>query len=209
MTANYKKMIALTSLITASPMLVGIYLWDKLPARMATHFQTNNQADGFSSKPMAVFGIPLILLAAHLICAYVTLNDPKKKNIYRKSFVVLLWLFPINSWFVAWSVYGTALNRPMDISRLSYLMIGAIFIALGNYLPKTKQNYTVGIKTPWSLHSAENWNRTNRVGGWILVVVGIAMLAEVFVQTGYMMYVSLLLLFIPVGYSFLLYKKGI
>ena len=67
-----KKMILFTSVITLLPIFIGMFLWKQLPDSIATHFGGNNQPDGYSSKAFAVFGLPLILLAVHLVCVVAT-----------------------------------------------------------------------------------------------------------------------------------------
>ena len=81
--------IIITSLITLAPILIGVLFWNRLPDQIATHFGQGNVPDGWSSKPMAVFGLPLILVALHLFCIFITLNDPKKKNIGRKILPII------------------------------------------------------------------------------------------------------------------------
>lgn len=84
------KTLLITSIVTLLPIPVGLVLWDRLPDVMATHFGTNNEANGFSSKPFAVFFIPLFCLAMLWICAVITANDPRKKNISPKIFRLVL-----------------------------------------------------------------------------------------------------------------------
>lgn len=74
-----KKLLLLTSVITLLPVFIGLFLWNQLPDSVATHFGLNNQSDGYSSKAFAVFGLPLILLAVHLVCVVATNIDPKSK----------------------------------------------------------------------------------------------------------------------------------
>ena len=81
--ANRKTLI-ITSIVTILPMLIGIIYWNRLPDVMATHFGFNNEANGFSSKAFAVFGLPVILLAVLLVGAFITSHDPKKQNISAK-----------------------------------------------------------------------------------------------------------------------------
>ena len=76
-----KKLLLLTSVITLLPVFIGLFLWNQLPDSVATHFGLNNQPDGYSSKAFAVFGLPLILLAVHLVCVVATNIDPKSKDI--------------------------------------------------------------------------------------------------------------------------------
>ena len=75
-----KKMLLLTSIITLLPVFIGLFLWNQLPDSVATHFGLDNQPDGYSSKAFAVFGLPLILLAVHLVCVVATKIDPKSKD---------------------------------------------------------------------------------------------------------------------------------
>lgn len=85
MKAN-KKSLIIASIVTILPVFIGIILWNRLPDVMATHFGTNNEADGYSSKAFAVFGLPVILLAVLWVCALVTSHDPKRQNISPKMF---------------------------------------------------------------------------------------------------------------------------
>ena len=96
-----KKTLIITSVITVLPMLIGVFFWNRLPDMMATHFGSNNMANGFSSKPFAVFGIPLICLAVLWVGALVITHDPRKQNITPKMFTLGLWIAPIISLVVA------------------------------------------------------------------------------------------------------------
>ena len=94
MKAN-KKTLIITSIVTMLPVLIGIICWNRLPDVMATHFGFNNEANGFSSKAFAVFGLPLILLAVLWVGAFVTAHDPKRQNISPKMFSLMLWIAPV------------------------------------------------------------------------------------------------------------------
>ena len=79
-----KKMILFTSVITLLPIFIGMFLWNQLPDSIATHFGVNNQPDGYSSKAFAVFGLPLILLAVHLVVWSQQTLIPNQKILIRK-----------------------------------------------------------------------------------------------------------------------------
>lgn len=113
-----KKMLLLTSIITLLPVFIGLFLWNQLPDSVATHFGLDNQPDGYSSKAFAVFGLPLILLAVHLVCVVATKIDPKSKDINKKIFRVLLWICPLVSLFVSTVIYGYSLGYDFDMSYL-------------------------------------------------------------------------------------------
>lgn len=121
-----------------------------------------------------------------------------------------LWLVPVVSVITYMSIYGLALGMDIDIGVIVNIMVGIMFIILGNYVHKVKQNYTVGMKLPWTLNSEENWNRTNRMTGWILILSGLLFLMNsLLLKTEIVFAVILLVILVPMIYSFILYKKGI
>ena len=95
MMKKYKKRIIISSVITLLPILAGLILWNRLPDTIATHFGNDNVANGWSSKPFVVFAMPLLLLGLHLFILFVTMNDPKRKNISEKMFGFLIWFVPV------------------------------------------------------------------------------------------------------------------
>ena len=62
------KLTVITTLITLLPIVLGIALYDRLPEVVATHWNIHNRPDGWSSRAMAVFGIPGILALINLVC---------------------------------------------------------------------------------------------------------------------------------------------
>lgn len=209
MMKEYKKTMILTSILTLLPMLAGLLLWNQLPDKIATSFGTGNEANGWSSRPLVVFGMPLLMLAIQWICLIATVNDPKKKNINRKIMKAVLWLIPVISILTMAMIYLNALGRPVNIDRYVFLLIGILFVVIGNYLPKCRQNYTVGIRCAWTLSSEENWNRTHRMAGWVYLISGILFLVNSIFLWTWLMVAVIVLACTPMLYSYLLYKKGI
>ena len=209
--ANRKTLI-ITSIVTILPVLIGIICWDHLPDVMATHFGMNNEANGFSSKVFAVFGLPLVLLAVLWVGAFVTAHDPKRQNISPKMFSLMLWIAPAISLVAAATVYPVNLGYELDIAFFGELLLGLMFIIIGNYLPKARQNYTIGIKIPWTLANEENWNRTHRLAGFLWMICGILMIIislTRFVPAKWLVGILLITVLVPCIYSFWLYaKKG-
>ena len=206
---NLKTMI-ITSIIILAPIVVGLILWDKLPAEMATHFGENGEPNGWSSKPFAVIGMPLFLLAVHWFCAFFTGVDPKKENISNKMMTLVLWICPVVAIFGCGSTYMYALDNSINTTSIGILLVGCVFLVVGNYMPKMKQSYTLGIKLPWTLNSEESWNRTHRFAGGIWMVAGILVLVGGFMEQFWVVFVALLLaVIIPSVYSYFLFKKGV
>ena len=209
MKAN-KKTLIITSIVTILPVLIGIICWNRLPEVMATHFGFNNEANGFSSKAFAVFGLPMILLAVLWVGAFVTAHDPKRQNISPKMFSLMLWIAPVISLVAAATIYPVNLGYELDIAFFSELLLGLMFIIIGNYLPKARQNYTIGIKIPWTLANEENWNRTHRLAGYLWMICGILMILislTRFVPAEWLVGIFLIMVLVPCIYSFWLHAE--
>ncbi len=208
--SEYKGIMIITSIMLLIPVIMGVILWNKLPNEIATHFGADNQVNGWSSKPMAVFGIPLLMLALQWFCFLGISNDPKKRNINKKLFGCILWLIPFISLIIMMSIYAIALGYSVDVGMVTNFLMGILFIIIGNYMHKIKQNYTVGIKIPWTLNSKANWNKTHRMASWLFIIGGILFCVNGFFKmTAVVFLVIVLIAVIPMVYSFVLYKKGI
>jgi len=206
---NLKTMI-ITSIIILAPIVVGLILWDKLPTEMATHFAENGEPNGWSSKEFAVFGMPLFLLAVHWFCAFFTGVDPKKENISNKMMTLVLWICPVVAIFGCGSTYMYAIDNSINTTVIGMMMLGCIFLVIGNYTPKMKQSYTLGIKLPWTLNSEENWNRTHRLAGGLWMLAGVFVIISGFIEQFWLVFVALLVaVLVPTVYSYMLYKKGV
>ena len=208
---KHKKTLILTTILTLLPMVIGFILWDKLPEQIATHFGSNGEPDGWSSKAFAVVGLPALLTAIHLACFFITFADPKKQRIDPKLFKLILWLCPVISWFGCGSTYAYALNMELNTTNIAMILLGVLFIVIGNYLPKARQNYTVGIKLPWTLDDEENWNRTHRLAGKLWMVCGFLFVIVSFFGLGtswIAMMLAAIMILVPTGYSFLYYLKN-
>lgn len=208
---KHKWTLLITSVVILLPILCGILLWDKLPDEIAIHWGVNGEADSWASKAFAVFMMPPVLLVLQWVCFFSSAWDPKGKNISKKMLGLVLWIIPILSLLIGVLVYANALNRRVDVSVIVPLFMGALFVVIGNYLPKCKQSYTMGIKLPWTLNNEENWNATHRLAGklWVaggLLVIPCTLLPPV-VCFSAMMGILLVMCIVPTVYSYRLYKK--
>lgn len=206
---NLKTMM-LTSVIILVPIVIGLLLWDKLPAQIATHFDSNGVADGWSPKGFAVFGMPIFLLIVHWFCMAFTSVDPKNQNFSDKVITLVMWICPVVSIVGNGATYLYALDNSVNTVPIAMMLLGCAFIVIGNYMPKMKQSYTIGIKVPWALNSEENWNRTHRLAGYMYMLAGVVTIVGGFVEKFWLGLIALLIVsLVPTVYSFILYKKGI
>lgn len=204
---NLPKLI-ITSVITLIPVVIGLILWNKLPDQVPVHWDINGAVDGYATRTQAVFAMPFVLVAFHWICVLGTLLDPKKQNINDKMFTLVLWIIPVISLLCNSLVYATALGHKVNVEIIMPLFMGALFVIIGNYMPKCKQSYTMGIKLPWTLDDEENWNKTHRLAGFLWVVGGVVIMASAITGVFWIFFVLLVpMVAVPVVYSYLLYRK--
>ncbi|MBQ2986010.1 MAG: SdpI family protein [Tyzzerella sp.] len=206
-----KGKLILTSIIILLPILIGLILWGKLPDKVPTHWNAEGVVDGWSSKGFAVFGMPAFLFVIHWFCLLVSNADPKRQNYSEKLFQLVFWICPVLSVLVGVLTYGTALGMEFKVDTIMLILMGLMFIIIGNYLPKCKQNYTMGIKLPWTLYDEENWNKTHRLGGKLWVVSGFIMLLCILAPTSIMVVILIIILsvamIVPMAYSYLLHRN--
>lgn len=206
-----KVKLILSCVVILLPILFGIIFWNKLPEQITTHWGFDGVADGNSSRVFAIFGLPVILLIIQWICVLFTSKDPKNKDQNQKAFGMVLWIMPIMSLFVNALMYAVAFGKEMNLYFAVPFSLGLMFVFVGNYLPKCKQNYTIGIKIKWTLENEENWNATHRFGGKVWVAGGILILFCSFLPEKLMPFVltvpMTVLVLLPIFYSYRYHKK--
>lgn len=202
--------LIITSLIILLPIVAGLLLWNQLPNQIPTHWNASGQVDGWSSKAFAVFGLGGILLAVQWLCAFATFSDPKKANHSPKLLQIVFWIIPVLTVVIYTATYLTALGKPVQMDMITPLLMGFILVVIGVYLPKCKQNYTIGIKLPWTLSSEENWNKTHKFASPFWVIGGlVTMVSGIFGYFWFFIVALTIVSFAPTIYSYILHCKGI
>ena len=203
--------IIITSVIVLIPMLVGVAFWDALPEQVAIHWGASGEPDGWCSKAFAVYALPLIMLALHWACLFATRFDKKNRNQNPKLMNITYWLVPAVSWVANGMTYADALGKNIDVIRLLPIIMGVLFLLIGNYLPKCTPNRTVGIRIKWTLADEENWNATHRFGGKVWFIGAIVILASSLlpakISVCIMIAATLAMALAPIIYSYCFYKK--
>ena len=180
-----KVLLLLSSVVCAMPAFVGILLWDE---------------------PMAVFGLAALMILIQWLCVWATSKDPRRKQVSDKVYGLVYWICPLVSVFASVLMYGTVFQMPVDVNVIGNALIGCIFCVIGNYLPKCRQNYTIGIRVPWTLDDEENWYHTHRFGGYAFALEGVLAFFNIFLHSSYVLMVMILVAAIsPVVYSYVYY----
>ncbi len=201
----------ISSILTLSPAFAGLILWSKLPESMISHWGVDGAADGIMPKAFMVFGMPVILLMLNLLCIYITNKDQRSRGQSEKAINIVYWIMPIISLLVACVSYSSALGKSLNTQLPVALLLGTLFMVLGNYLPKVKQNNTFGIKIYWTLVNEENWNATHRFGGRLWFFMGFLTLIIAFIPFSIFVVAFIIILLTgavaPCLYSYAFYRK--
>jgi uncharacterized membrane protein len=163
-------------ILVVAAVLAGLLLWNKLPDQMASHWDVNDQVNGYMPKFWGVFLMPLVTLGMFVLFLVVPSIDPLKANIaqFREAFnlfivLIVAFMLYVHGLTLAWSLGHT--NFKMSTSMLPAM--GLLFIFIGFMLRKAKRNFFIGIRTPWTLSSDTVWDKTHQLGAVLFMASGV------------------------------------
>lgn len=214
-------MTKLKSLLFALPYVLAVaagiwfyIIYPQLPNTVPLHWNSAGTPDRFADKSSMIYML-LLTFAIPLLCDILPKIDPRRKNYryfadsYQKMklgisvFMIFMFVLSINA----------AMSSEQKLStRLMSLGLGILFMLIGNYLAKVKNNYFVGIKTPWTLASDEVWRKTHRLGGWLFFIAGLVTIICGLVLKGEQLFpifltVIMIAALVPMVYSYLIYRR--
>lgn len=190
----------------------SFYFFPTLPESMPTHWNVYGNIDSYMPKQYAVWMFPLLGIVMLILFKIAPSFDPNKKKYqhFSSEWQILQTVFVAFFTYMQAITFYAAYNPSLIIMRPMFIGLGILFILLGNYLSKIRQNYFIGIKVPWTLASEDNWNKTHRFASWTFVLAGIVVLIEaIFIwQAAPIVFGSIMLgSFLPILYSYLLFKN--
>ena len=201
------KTFVISTIVCLLPAILILVMYDKLPQQMPIHFDINGNADGFTDKFYYIF-FPVFLAAINAITNIGLNADPKWDSSPSIVRSLSKWIVPVLSCVIISTTMLQVLGVDVRIEIIIQMTVGVLFIIIGNYMPKCKQSYTVGIKIPWTLSDEENWNKTHRLAGFLWVLGGIIFIIGAFLKIiSIVIGVLIVMVIIPMVYSFLLYRK--
>ena len=193
--------------------LSSLYFYKNFPDLVPIHWNMAGEADSWGSPFKSAFMFPVLNIGIYLLFLIIPYMDPKKEryeqfastyHIFKTAIILFLSLIYFTASF-------SALGYDINITRVVTTFVGALFVVIGNYMSKIKQNWFLGIRTPWTLSSEEVWNKTHRLGGKMFLLSGLLMMSISYFDIKYRIaiVVTILLLSVLVSplYSFYLYNK--
>jgi uncharacterized membrane protein len=206
--------IILSSIVCLLPLILSVTVYNDLPEQIAIQWSNTGDPTNIVPKAVAAFGMPLIFTALNIISKIRLMNDPKREGASSAMRAVYMWLVPSLSLVAVPIALFIAMGVNIPITIIGPVVVGIILILYGNYLPKSRQNYVIGIKLPWTLHNADNWNKTHRMAGYLWILGGIAFISGSFIareSSAWLIILAVVLasaIIAPPIYSFMLYKKN-
>ncbi len=209
---NLKKELPLIGIVLL-PFLYLAYVWNQLPEQVPLHYNIKGEVDRYGDKSELILIpilLPVLIYAIFLVVPYI---DPKKQiqkmgNKYQSLKLILTTFMSVLALFIIHTTKTGSFGNPNTM----FLILGVMYVILGNYFKTIKANYFIGIRTPWTLESESIWKETHRLGGkvWFiggLLVIVCSLLFKNEVNTKMFLTITLVIVLIPVIYSYLLYRK--
>jgi uncharacterized membrane protein len=200
-------------LIPLISFIIGVFFYPYMPEKIEIHWNTNFQVDQYVSKFWGLFSLPITLLLLSFLFIIIPKVDPLREN-YKKfekyykgfCFLILIFLFLTYLWLIAWNI-GI---RIISLSAFLSISLGIISFYLGILLENVKQNWFIGIRTPWTLNNEKVWDKTNKTAGKLFKFSSIIIFLSVIFPKYLIFLIVILAILISVYsiiYSYLLYQK--
>lgn len=156
---------------------LSAYGWTHTPAgaRIAVHFDASGQANGYGGKVSAFLVLPLVMLGVTVLFLVITRIDPRRGNLARSARAFdAIWAVTLGVLLYAHaSTVLTAVHRHRSINNeIMFVLVGLMYVVIGNYLPKLRSSWFLGIRTPWTLSDERTWARTHRLAGPLMMALG-------------------------------------
>ena len=206
-----------TLIVTLVLVLIAIAfslaVYNRLPDPMASHWNINDQVNGYMPRFLGAFLVPIISIGMLGLFLLIPSIDPLKANIakFREAFNAFIALIMVFLLFVHFLTLLWNLGfQNFGMGQAQLPGVGLIFVFAGIMMRKAKRNFFIGIRAPWTLSSDRVWDETHRVGSWLFIAMGIVTMFTGFLgQAGvYVMFGAILIgVLVPVIYSYVLYQQ--
>jgi uncharacterized membrane protein len=159
----------------------SLVMYAGLPEQVPVHWNIRGEVDRYGARHEALFLIPLIMLATWGMLRFLPRIDPLRANYARfaGTYEVIIDSILAMMLVIHLAILLGASGAPDSVSLVVRAAIGAMFIVMGNVMPRTRQNWFVGVRTPWTLASERVWDRTHRLAGYLFVALGVIVILTI------------------------------
>ena len=201
-----------TIVLALAALAIGLILEPRFSDPMAVHWNEMGEADGYGSRFMGLWFLPLMTIGLTLLLLGIPQIDPLKKNIeqFRKEYYTFILLFVV--FFVYLHVISLLFNLGLRFNMFAMMIpaFGGFFYYIGIMMEKAKRNYFIGVRTPWTLADDEVWDETHRVGAkGFKLSGGLTLVGVVFpsIAIWTMMVPLFVVSFYTIVYSYVVYQR--
>ena len=191
---------------------VSIYFYPQFPERVASHWNAKGEVNGYLPKFWGVFLLPLTSMGLFLLFLAIPRVDPLRKNIekFRKHYDRFILIMMVFFLYIQTLIILSNIGIQYNMSQAVLPAIAVLFYCAGVLMENARQNWFVGIRTPWTLSSERVWNKTHKRGSKLFKILALAVLFSMFFP-GYMLLIILVPVFVVAGYlivySYIEYRK--
>jgi len=207
--SNIRKLIF--AVIVFSFIAAGFF-YQMMPEMMASHWDASGQVNGYMQKFWALFLMPMITLVIYSLLLFLPKIDPLKANYakfgeYYDGFLVAFVVF-MEYVYALTIFFNKGIQFNMTVALIPAMAV--LFWTIGLILDKTRQNWFIGIRTPWTMSSEKVWDKTNKLGAKLFKIIAVLSLAAMFFgDNGLAVFIISIMVaaFYLVIYSYIIYKK--
>lgn len=207
-----KKQHHILLLLAVFTLIFSITLYPQLPDTVPSHWGITGVVDGYAPKLGHVILFTTLAIGMPLLLMFIPRLDPKYESIKKFEDAYLWFIVTFTLFTVGLYTYTTAiaLGAPLPIDWFIIPGIALLFIHIGRLLHASTPNYTIGIRTAWTLSSKENWERTHQFGGNLFTWGGVFSLVSIFFgKYSFAIFFGVILIaaLAPIIYSYRLYRQ--
>lgn len=194
---------------------ISLYIVFNTPSdtQLPIHWNLAGEIDRHADAMHLMIGLPALLLTLLLIFVLMRRVDPRKQNVDMSHKAIDAIGFALSLFILAIQAGYVAILSGTHISIWLIIVCGAglLLMVIGNYATKTRSNYFIGIRTPWTLASEHIWKKTHQLAGALLMIAGgIIAITSLFISAHNLLTLGAIILvpalFVPVFYSWWLWR---
>lgn len=207
-----KTFLAIILTLILISIAISLIFYHYMPAQIASHWDINGEVNGYLPRFWGVFIIPIMMIVLACLFILIPYIDPLKKNIhlfikdyYNFITFFILFLLLIHIQVILWNI-----GIKLKINIILPIFMAILFYYIGNILPKLKRNWTIGIRTPWTLSNDKVWNKTHIFGAKVFKIIALITLLALFFPKYVLWFIFLPIIIgsiITVVYSYIIYKQ--
>lgn len=209
--STMKKWIPVTLIVVS--VIISIVSYPYLPEQVPIHWNMQGEVDNYSSKLFNAILLPGMIIFLYSLLSVLPKIDPKKENVkkFGSSYYIIMLATMLLFIVIQIITILVALGYDIDMPVIISILVGILLVITGNYLQRARQNFFMGVRTPWTLSNEKVWDRTHRLSSKVFVLAGIIMIVSVLLPTTVQFYfvigAIIVLAIVPILASYIFYQQ--